>query len=72
MNTVITRVRILLGLVTSLQGLTGFALLTASLTWFIQIYPPLSRRRALAMSLNGDTPQDVFAAYAADHRAHQR
>ncbi|GAA4913787.1 hypothetical protein GCM10025777_50150 [Membranihabitans marinus] len=42
-----------LRLVTPLQGLTGFALLTASLTWFIQIYPPLSRRRALAMSLNG-------------------
>jgi hypothetical protein len=34
-----------------LQALTGFALLTAALTWFTQIYPPLSRRRALALEL---------------------
>jgi hypothetical protein len=34
-----------------LQALTGFALLTAALTWFNQIYPPLSRRRALALEL---------------------
>lgn len=34
-----------------LQALTGFALLTAALTWFTQIYPPLSRRRALALNL---------------------
>lgn len=33
------------------QALTGFALLTAALTWFTQIYPPLSRRRALALEL---------------------
>jgi hypothetical protein len=36
-----------------LQALTGFALLTAALTWFTQIYPPLSRRRALALELKG-------------------
>lgn len=36
-----------------LQALTGFALLTAALTWFMQIYPPLSRRRALALELKG-------------------
>ncbi|SDI93781.1 Ion channel [Arthrobacter subterraneus] len=36
-----------------LEALTGFALLTAALTWFIQIYPPLSRRRALALKLKG-------------------
>lgn len=35
------------------EALTGFALLTAGLTWFTQIYPPLSRRRALALELNG-------------------
>jgi hypothetical protein len=34
-----------------LQALTGFALLTAALTWFSQIYPPLGRRRALASEL---------------------
>ncbi len=36
-----------------LQGLTGFALLTAALTWFMQIHPPLSRRRAAALRLHG-------------------
>lgn len=34
-----------------LEALTGFALLTTALTWFTQIYPPLSRRRALALEL---------------------
>ncbi|MBM7782977.1 hypothetical protein JOD47_003145 [Arthrobacter tumbae] len=33
------------------QALTGFALLTAALTWFTQIYPPMSRRRTLALKL---------------------
>lgn len=37
--------------VTPLQALTGFALLTAALTWFNQVYPPLLRRRALAQEL---------------------
>ncbi|MGK7221185.1 potassium channel family protein [Kocuria flava] len=36
-----------------LEALTGFALLTAALTWFTQIYPPLSRRRSLALELKG-------------------
>jgi hypothetical protein len=36
-----------------LEALTGFALLTAALTWFTQIYPPLSRRRTLALQLKG-------------------
>ncbi|MEB2529283.1 transporter [Kocuria rosea] len=36
-----------------LEALTGFALLTAALTWFTQIYPPLMRRRALALDLKG-------------------
>jgi hypothetical protein len=35
-----------------LQALTGFGLLTAALTWFTQVYPPLSRRRTLALTLN--------------------
>ena len=35
------------------EALTGFALLTAAMTWFSQIYPPLSRRRALALQLSG-------------------
>ena len=33
------------------EALAGFALLTAALTWFTQIYPPLSRRRSLALEL---------------------
>lgn len=40
-------------LASPLQALTGFALLTAALTWFTQVYPPLSRRRALALELKG-------------------
>lgn len=36
-----------------LEALTGFALLTSALTWFTQVYPPLSRRRALALELKG-------------------
>lgn len=38
-------------LASPLEALTGFALLTAALTWFTQIYPPLSRRRTLALEL---------------------
>lgn len=38
---------------TPLEALTGFALLTSALTWFTQIYPPLTRRRALALRLHG-------------------
>ncbi|GGG69557.1 hypothetical protein GCM10011374_37490 [Kocuria dechangensis] len=36
---------------TPLEALAGFGLLTAALTWFTQVYPPLSRRRALALDL---------------------
>ena len=35
------------------QALVGFTVLTAALTWFMQIYPPLNRRRALALRLHG-------------------
>ena len=31
-----------------LEALTGFAIVTASLSWVISIYPALGRRRALA------------------------
>lgn len=34
-----------------LEALTGFALLTAAVSWFMQIYPALGRRRALAVRL---------------------
>ncbi len=38
--------------VAPLEALTGFALLTTALAWFSQVYPPLSRRRALALRLH--------------------
>lgn len=38
-------------LLSPVQALVGFALLTAALTWFMQIYPALGRRRALAIRL---------------------
>ena len=38
-------------LVAPVEALTGFALLTAALTWFAQVYPPLFRRRSLALGL---------------------
>ncbi|MFC7401356.1 potassium channel family protein [Citricoccus sp. GCM10030269] len=38
-------------LASPLQALTGFALLTAALTWFTQVYPPLARRRAFALEM---------------------
>jgi hypothetical protein len=34
-----------------LQALVGFVLLTAAVSWVLQIYPALSRRRALAVRL---------------------
>ena len=34
-----------------LEGLLGFGLLTASLTWVVSIYPPLTRRRSLAQQV---------------------
>lgn len=39
-------------LLSPLQGLIGFALLTAALSWFNQIYPALGRRRAFAVRLH--------------------
>ncbi|MGY1748748.1 potassium channel family protein [Modestobacter sp. SYSU DS0511] len=42
-----------LRIVVPLQALIGFALLTASVTWVLQIYPALVRRRVLALRLSG-------------------
>ncbi|MEO5994277.1 MAG: two pore domain potassium channel family protein, partial [Arthrobacter sp.] len=36
----------------ALQAVTGFGLLTATVTWILQMYPALNRRRALAHELN--------------------
>ena len=40
-----------LRIATPLEALTGFALLTAAVSWFLQIYPALTRRRALSARL---------------------
>lgn len=40
-----------LRLVSPLEALVGFALLTATVSWVLEIYPALSRRRALAVRL---------------------
>ncbi|UZX02149.1 two pore domain potassium channel family protein [Arthrobacter sp. CDRTa11] len=42
----------LLRLVASFQAVTGFGLLTATVSWILQMYPALIRRRALAHDLN--------------------
>jgi len=46
-----------LRLLTPLQAFIGFALFTASVTWILQIYPALGRRRALAVRLRLLTDQ---------------
>ncbi|WP_125206473.1 MULTISPECIES: potassium channel family protein [Isoptericola] len=40
-----------LRIVTPVEGLLGFALLTAAVSWVLQVYPALTRRRVLALRL---------------------
>jgi hypothetical protein len=42
----------ILRIVTAAQAVTGFGLLTATVSWILQTYPALSRRRALAHELS--------------------
>jgi hypothetical protein len=42
----------LLRVLTPLEALLGFGLLTASISWLLSIYPVLNRRRALAYEVN--------------------
>ncbi|HKS01848.1 MAG TPA: potassium channel family protein, partial [Arthrobacter sp.] len=42
----------LLRLVLAAEAVTGFGLLTATVSWILQMYPALNRRRALAHQLN--------------------
>lgn len=42
----------LLRLVSASEAVTGFGLLTATVSWILQMYPALNRRRALAHQLN--------------------
>lgn len=41
----------MLRLLSPLEAITGFALITAAVSWFMQIYPALARRRGLAIWL---------------------
>ncbi|MFE3323967.1 potassium channel family protein [Streptomyces sp. NPDC059176] len=41
-----------LRIVAPLEALVGFALLTATVSWILEIYPALSRRRAVALRLS--------------------
>ncbi len=43
------------------QALTGFALLTGAFSWFTQAFPPLSRRRALALDIAGLADADYVS-----------
>lgn len=43
----------LIRVLTPLEALTGFVLLSAAVAWFMQLFPALSRRRAFAIELTG-------------------
>jgi len=45
----------------ALEAITGFALLTAALAWFSQVWPPMARRRSLAAELRALGRADVAA-----------
>ncbi|MCZ7461956.1 potassium channel family protein [Streptomyces sp. WMMC940] len=51
-----------LRIVAPLEGLVGFALLTATVSWILEIYPALTRRRALALRLSQLQRNDPSAA----------
>ncbi|MEU4132237.1 potassium channel family protein [Streptomyces wuyuanensis] len=59
-----------LRIVAPLEALVGFALLTATVSWILEIYPALTRRRALALRLsqlqrNDPAPQQLDSALGA-------
>ena len=55
-----------LRLLTPLEALVGFVLLTAAISWILQIYPALVRRRALARRI--DVLDEVGTHRARPHR----
>src|SRR5674476_1033694 len=50
-----------LRIVTPLEALFGFALLTVAVSWVLRIYPALTRRRVLAIRLSSLRRADVLA-----------
>jgi hypothetical protein len=65
-----------LRIVAMLEALVGFGLLTASLTWVISIYPPLTRRRSLAQQIalirDSESKTGVSVAQAGAQAAERR
>lgn len=53
-----------LRLVVPLQAVIGFVLLTAGISWVLQLYPALTRRRSLARRLSGMARQDAAQVVA--------
>lgn len=51
-----------LRIITPLEALFGFALLTVAVSWVLQIYPALTRRRVLAIRLSVLRSADVVGA----------
>ncbi len=52
----------LMRIVNPLQALFGFALLTVAVSWILQIYPALTRRRVLALRLSALQRTDVVSS----------
>jgi hypothetical protein len=50
-----------LRLLTPLESLVGFVLLTAAISWVLQVYPALGRRRTTALQLHALAQQDAAA-----------
>jgi hypothetical protein len=48
-------------LLVPVEALIGFVLLTAAVSWGLQVYPALSRRRGLALQLSSDRRRDLVA-----------
>jgi hypothetical protein len=55
----------LLRLASPVQALIGFVLLSASVSWFAQLYPALARQRAFALSLSSMSDAGQIAALGA-------
>jgi hypothetical protein len=55
-----------LRLAAPLEALVGFALLTAAVSWVLQVYPALARRRVLALRLDSLCRADPTGAWVDD------
>jgi hypothetical protein len=53
----------LLRVFSPLQGLIGFLLLSATVSWFTQLYPALARRRAFALAMSSMSEAGLIDAF---------